>query len=315
MGELGILLPSTGWGVAAPGHRHPVDAVAGRLPPANSVGGYADFLDEISASPFDVILTTELMWSFIGYPSGFANMQKSIEQIGLDIEYLIYFRAQSQLISSLYSELSKYDYTRDFNQYFQQILDWGSYNRESGGYLNFDYSRWIDDFKCVTGREINAFSYHVYAGGDSLIRHFFEFCFPDRHLPVGFFVGANWTNHRLGAHAVQARIALNELRRRGERIDQVEAEILRRALERDRGRTFEALTDVQNHSLAAKFEASNLRLLETQNIDLFNVSVPEGLVWREICGASEFQIDAVHAARKDIDELIGQVRWPSSPQG
>ncbi len=258
-------------------------------------------------------MSSEAVWGFSGYPSGLRHVQAAIESTGVKVEYVVYFREQKQLIASWYNEMSKHGYYNEFATYLKNIIWLGRYNdnHTDGVSLDFSYDRFLENFSFITDREVHGFSYHAYARGHALIQQFLTLCAPDAGFSAEFFEGAEWTNHRGGAHTVRARVALNELVRRGETIaKETGEEIMRRATERDRNRTFDPFSAEQKRLIDDTFAASNARLLAGWGIDLRDAPVPDGLLWREICSAEEFQVEAQFHARRDIGELVGHFSWP-----
>lgn len=298
----GLTLPKTLWLSGAPGH-HIIPAATGVGSIDPQLGTLDDLMAEIAAANTDVLLSTESYWTILPWAAGMRDLQAKIEDAGCRVEYVVYLRDQSQVLASWYSEIAKIGNVEGFDGYVAQIIESGTWISRSGAKSDFEYDRFLSCFQAVTERPIHVRSFHEVASGSLMQRDFLKICCPDTEWPDGFFDAATWTNHRLGAHATQALVQLNRLSQDGLPRERVEAEVMRRATERDRNRTFDPYRLEQLAVVKTRFSDSNRRLSKQFGISFDDAPVPGGLTWRAIAGPEEFRSAAMFALQ-DVATLL-----------
>jgi hypothetical protein len=171
----GIFVPRSGTLSRTTGH-HNIAWEIRSDPLLNSFsGGVEDLIVELNVARENVaVVSSEDFEYLVRYPDRLRQFHARLVEIGYDPKYIVFFRNTVDYMKSLCAELKKEDVDKPLEWFEAEIKAKGAITVHGDWYYDFDYDRFISQWKAAVGNNILRFDYDEASKKPGLLPFFFE---------------------------------------------------------------------------------------------------------------------------------------------
>lgn len=171
--ECGIYIPNSGTINPSSGHHNIAWQLRNDRRYRKNFGNVKDLINEIEISQYQTSVISSEDFEYLSqYPDQLKNFDRLIENLGYSCEYIVFFRNKNSYLTSLYQELLKHGLSDSYDDFKNSIIKNKSFTYRDGWYFEFNYQRFINQWKSILNKKITFYSFDEIANKEGLLPFF-----------------------------------------------------------------------------------------------------------------------------------------------